>query len=119
MYFLQWLLQQLIELISTDKIKAAINTEVLQEILYRYTAIDKISLGFELFDTICRTFETIWPITKADLKLARKLQEQYALKTRDAIHAATMTHNQVQLLYSYDKAFDALPKIKRLVPGQT
>ncbi|MBI2345306.1 MAG: type II toxin-antitoxin system VapC family toxin [Deltaproteobacteria bacterium] len=106
----------LVQKILAQQVEAAINTEVLQEVLYRYTAIGKPGIGYQLFDTLIATFGEIWPVDKEDAIAARKLQERYAIKPRDAIHAATMRHNGVTTLYSYDTDFDKIPGFKRIVP---
>ena len=108
--------QMLINRILQNEVAAATNTEVLQEILYRYTAIDRVKVGFDLVDTILDTFPLIWPVTKEDVGLARRLQARFHIKTRDAIHAATMKNNTVTHLYSYDADFDRLPGINRVLP---
>lgn len=108
--------ENLIRKIVEGQISAATDVEVLQEILYRYGAIGKSKLGYDLFDQILLTLTMIWSVEKEDLVIARKIQEKHDLKTRDAIHIATMTRHHVQTLYSYDKDFDRFPSIKRLMP---
>lgn len=98
------------------EIEAVINTEVLQEVLYRYSAIGKPKIGYDLFDTIVGTFATIWPVAREDLVDARRLQEKCSIKTRDAIHAATMKRNGVNGLFSFDSDFDRIPAIRRMIP---
>lgn len=108
--------QKLIRMIQDDKVKAVINAEVLQEILYRYHSINKSQVGHELFDMLLRTFPIIWPISKEDLVEAKKIQEKYGIKTRDALHAGTMKRNGVKAIVSYDSDFDSLFFIKRSTP---
>ncbi len=47
---------------------------------------------------------------------AQELVEEYALKPRDAIHAATAMRNKITEILSYDADFDVLPSIKRKEP---
>src|SRR3989338_2471964 len=106
--------QEIVRKILKGELDCAINTEVLQEVLYRYTAIGKPKIGFQLFDTLIITFQRIWPVEKEDLLEARKIQERHQIKTRDALHAATMKRNDVASLYSYDTDFDRIPGIRRV-----
>lgn len=108
--------QALIRLIGEGTIKGAINTEVLQEVLYRYSSIGKSKIGYQLFEMLTETFHHVWPVFKEDLIEARTMQEKYSVKTRDAIHAATMFRNGVNRLYSFDTDFDRIPRLKRLIP---
>lgn len=108
--------QRLVESITNAERKAIINVEVLQEVLYRYTAIGKAKIGFDLFDTLIQTFAVIWPITREDLIEAKSLQRKYSLKTRDAIHVATMRRHGVTLIWSYDSDFDRVSGIERKIP---
>ena len=47
---------------------------------------------------------------------AQSLMEKYKIKPRDAIHAATALENGIETIVSYDRDFDKLEEIKRLVP---
>lgn len=105
-----------IQRVLSEELRGVLNTEVLQEILYRYSAIGKPRIGYDLFDTISTTFTTIWPITLEDVRLARHIQEKRRIKTRDAIHASTMQHHKVASVISYDTDFDRIPGIRRIVP---
>lgn len=109
--------EQLVRACTTGEIEPLINTEVLQEILYRYTAIGKPAIGFQLFDLMIDTMPTIWPVERADMVLARRLQERHRLPLRDALHLATMQRYRVRQIYSYDRDFDELPGIRRLEPA--
>src|SRR3990167_5245542 len=93
--------QKIVQMISEEKIQGVINAEVLQEVLYRYTAIGKPKIGFELFETLIKTFPVIWSVSKEDVIEAKKFQEKFKIRTRDAIHAATMRRNGVSAIYSY------------------
>lgn len=107
---------KVVQSVLSGELQAAINTEVLQEILYRYTAIGKSRIGYELFDTVVSTFSEIWSVTREDVLLARKIQEKRRIKTRDAIHAATMQNHHVTQVISFDQDFDRIPGITRIIP---
>lgn len=46
--------------------------------------------------------------------LAQNLMEQYKIKPRDAIHAATAVSNEIKHFVSDDPDFDAIKEIKRV-----
>lgn len=108
--------KEIVRKIVAGQVEGVINTEVLQEILYRYSAIGKPNIGFQLFDTLIDTFSIIWSIEREDAIEARQIQEKHGIKPRDAIHAATMKRNEIATLYSYDQDFDQIPEIKRITP---
>ncbi|MDO8519986.1 MAG: type II toxin-antitoxin system VapC family toxin [Deltaproteobacteria bacterium] len=103
--------------ILNGEIEGVINAEVLQEVLYRYSSIGKSKIGYNLFDTMVNTFSQIWVIEKEDAVEARKMMEKLGIKTRDAIHAATMKRNGVTSIYSFDSDFDDIAWIKRIIPS--
>ena len=98
-----------------------INTEVLQEILYRYVMIDKGDIGL----SICRDIETlgvdVLPVTRDDMNLTFEMFERYQAKglpPRDLLHAAVMINNGMTHIISADKHFDSIKEIKRVRPEQ-
>ena len=101
-------------------LQAAINTKVLQELLYRYSHIRLTREGIQLCRDILRYPLTVLPVTEADIKLALDLFEKHqaaGLEPRDAIHAATMRNNGLRWLISADKDFDKLDFVIRTDPA--
>jgi len=100
---------------------AVVNTEILQEILYRYVMIGKGDIGL----SICRDIEAlevdVLPVTKDDMNRTFELFERYKTKNlppRDLIHAAVMVNNGISHIISADKHFDAFKEIRRVRPEQ-
>ena len=98
-----------------------INTEVLQEILYRYIMIEKGDTGL----SICRDIEAlevdVLPVTRDDMNRAFELFERYKAKSlppRDLIHAAVMINNGMSHIISADKHFDSIKEVRRVRPEQ-
>ncbi|MFA4889751.1 MAG: type II toxin-antitoxin system VapC family toxin [Candidatus Omnitrophota bacterium] len=107
----------ILERIAKNQLKAVINSEVLQEILHRYYAINDRERGFSIFDDCIKIIPIILPITKQDIIKAREILQAYSsLEARDATHAAVMLNRGITALYSYDKHFDQIKGIKRLQP---
>ena len=47
---------------------------------------------------------------------AQSILEEFGLKPRDAIHAATAIRNGIGRILSYDEDFDTLPNLARVAP---
>lgn len=110
--------QSFVEKIFLKKIKAATNVEVLQEVLCRFDAIHRPQLGFDLFDHIVTSLDLILPVTLEDMKDAKTIQQTLRVKSRDAIHAATMKSEGINTIMSYDRDFDKINWIKRMTPSE-
>jgi len=101
-------------------LRAAINTEILQELLYRYSHIQLPHKGIQLCRDILRYPLTVFSVTEADVQLALDLFAKYqtrGFRPRDAIHAAMMQNNGINRLISADKDFDGLDFIARVDPA--
>jgi len=97
--------------IETGVLVAAINTEILQELLYRYSHIKLADKGIQLCRDVLKYPLTVLPIAENDIRLAIDLFQTHqvtGLKPRDAIHAATMQNNGITRLISADADFDRL-----------
>ena len=89
--------------------------EVYQEILHRYSAIqrwDAIDAAFETLDSIV---DRVVAFGMAEIRTARTLVESVqGLSARDALHVAVMRRIGISRVWSFDRAFDACPGIERL-----
>ncbi|MBI3021628.1 MAG: type II toxin-antitoxin system VapC family toxin [Candidatus Omnitrophica bacterium] len=102
---------------ALGELEAVSDTEVLQELLYRYWHVKIIEQGVALVEHVVQVVPIILPVAKADVLLARTLLTQHrALEPRDAIHAAVMFNHGITQLYSYDRHFDSIPGLRRLEP---
>ena len=96
------------------------NTEVLQEILYRYFSIRKPGLGELTYFAMINLCEKIIPVTVKDTDRALALLKEYpSITSRDAIHAATMLNNGVKDILSTDPHFDLIHGLRRIDPALT
>lgn len=105
--------------LETGILAAAINTEILQEVLYRYSHIKLADKGLQICRDILQYRLTILPVTETDLRLAVDLFDAHrasGLKVRDAIHAATMRNHGITRLISADHDFDCLGFVTRIDP---
>ena len=103
--------------VARRRVDAVSDVEILQEILYRYRAVRRPSIGFAVFDTFIATIPRIYPVLLADLRTSRAILAQHpGVEPRDAIHVAVMCRTGVRSIVSYDEHFDAIPGIDRITP---
>lgn len=105
--------------IAEGRLIAAIDTEIIQEILYRYGSIHQWPVAVTLARSLLDIVPTIFPVLPADARLAIDLFEEYGpkgVKARDALHAAVMRNNGVIQVISADLHFDLIAGITRLDP---
>ena len=107
--------RRLLAEVQRGQIEGFTSVEVLQEILYRYTALQKPDLAREVYDAFVQICPVVLGVTLAETDLARNLLiELDGISARDAIHAAVMINNDLALIASFDRGFDRVPGIRRL-----
>lgn len=109
--------RRFLEQVARGVIKGAISTEILQEVLYRYRSINRWDLGAEMYDLAREVVPVVLPITVEITDAARGLMEIHRqLKSRDAIHAATVMVNGLDSICSYDADFSRIAGVVRIQP---
>jgi predicted nucleic acid-binding protein len=104
--------------IRDGQIMAVINTEIIQEILYHFQSIKRLSIGIRSARNVVSISSQILPVEEIDVSLAIELLEAYPkIQTRDAFHAATMMNNGIKEIVSTDPHFDSIHGIKRIDPA--
>ena len=84
----------------------AIDTELLQEVLYVYGLRGERTRGLTAFDDLIAAFPDPFPIGRDEVVEARRLLEDYpALSPRDAIHAAVVITQALEGIITTDRAF--------------
>lgn len=111
--------QRLIERFASERRRLVTSSEVFQEILHRYIAIDrrdKIELAFH---TLAGIVDNVFSMRREDIFAAKDLTHAYPrLSSRDALHAAVMRRTHITQILSFDQGFDLLPDIARIpAPG--
>lgn len=103
--------------VAEGRIEAAVDAEVLQEILHRYRALNRWVDGRRVYDLARRIFTVVFPITFEILDRARLLLDEYeGLMARDALHAAVVEAHSLEAICSYDRDFDRVRTIRRTEP---
>jgi len=91
------------------------DAEVLQEILHRYSAIEKPSAIQPAFEVLLGVVDEVFPVDLADVQRAKEiLLGVRGLSARDSVHIATMQRHGVETVMSFDRGFDAYPAVQRL-----
>ncbi len=110
----------ILESTAKGEIEAFTDTEVLQEILYRYFYINQRKTGFEVFDLFAIIMDgSILPVRHSDIMLARLLaekEETFKLSPRDLIHLAVMLNNGMRHIVTADLEFKSIPGIEVIAP---
>lgn len=95
-------------------IEICTSTEVLQEILYRYSALQRRDLGARVYDLFVQLCATVLPVALADTDRARGLIADARTSVRDAVHAAVMLNHDIPAIATFDQGFDLIPGITRV-----
>ena len=107
----------LLERIARGEIEAALDAEVLQEILHRYRALRRWNDGRRVYDLARRSIVTVLPVTAEVTDQARKIMDDYpALMARDALHAAVCRVAGARAICSYDADLDIVAGLRRVEP---
>ena len=87
---------------------------MLQEILHRYVAIARRDAIQPAFDALLGVVDEVFAIEVADVFRAREFVLGVSnLSARDALHAAVMAREEIDLIMTFDAAFDRIPGVSR------
>jgi predicted nucleic acid-binding protein len=104
--------------IQRGELKGCTSTEVLQEILYRYSALGRREMAREVYDLFVEICPVVLGVTLADTDRARDLLMGVpGISARDAVHAALMLNHGLEWIASFDRGFDDVPGVRRVEPG--
>ena len=91
------------------------STEVLQEILYRYSALKRLDLASAVYDLFVQLCPVVLPVALADTDRAKALLTTVkGLTARDAVHAAVMLNNAISRIATFDEEFDRVAGVTRI-----
>lgn len=107
--------QRLLEGCVADGERLVTDTEVLQEILHRYVAIDRRAAIQPAFDALLGVVDDVFPVDLPVLERAKAMVLNVGrLSARDALHVAVMERHGVTRVMSFDADFDAVPGLVRV-----
>jgi predicted nucleic acid-binding protein len=106
-----------LERVALGSVDAAIDAEVLQEILHRYRALGRWVEGRLVYDTARVVFPEVLPVTAEVTDRARRLLDGISgLMARDAVHAAIVQVYGLDSIASFDRDFDQIKGLRRIEP---
>jgi uncharacterized protein len=107
--------QLLLERLISAGQRLVTDAEVLQEILHRYTAIDRREAIGPALQATLDIVDEVFAIEKADvLRAAEITQHRGKFSARDALHIATMQRMKVKSILTFDSDFDRWPGLTRI-----
>jgi uncharacterized protein len=107
--------QRLLEKLLSERARLVTDTEVLQEILHRYVAIDRREAIQPAFDALLRIVDEVLPIDLAAVERAKTIVFGVRhLSARGALHLAVMQQHSVEQILSFDAGFDGFPGATRV-----
>ncbi len=107
--------QRMLEQLVAQGRRLVTDAEVLQEILHRYTAIDRRDAIQPAFDALLGVVDEVLPIDEDACERAKRIVlGQLSISARDAIHAAVMELFEIDEILSFDQDFDRIPGISRV-----
>lgn len=107
---------RLLERLIDEGRRLVTDAEVFQEILHRYAALRRRDAIQPAFDVLDRLADEVFPVERADVHAAKDvLVARAGLSARDALHVAVMRRREVSEILTFDRGFDAVPGLTRLV----
>lgn len=91
------------------------DVEVLQEILHRYSAIDRLEAVQPAFDLLLAVVDETLPVDVEDAQSAKQvLLDGHRLSARDALHIAIMGRYKISSIMTFDRGFERYPGVTRI-----
>lgn len=108
--------RRLLERAIVENRRLVTDAEVLQEILHRYVAIDRRDAIQPCFEVVLEIVDEVLPVDLVTVQKAREIVIGHPnLTARDAVHLAVMREHDIDEILSFDRHFDGLPGVTRLV----
>jgi len=106
--------QRLLEKLIRDDQRLVTSAEVLEEILYRYVAIDRRDAIQPAFDALTGVVDEVLAVDRAAVERAKRMVLEYQrLSARDAVHLAVMEQHGIDRILSFNRGFDGFAGITR------
>jgi predicted nucleic acid-binding protein len=107
--------QRLLDGLIAGEQRLVTDVEVLQEILHRYSAIERPDAIQPAFDALLDVVDEVLAVGLEHVEDAKDIVlGRYGLSARDAIHVAVMRSHDIRRILSFDAGFDRFPGIERL-----
>jgi len=108
--------RRLLERAIAEKRRLVTDAGVLQEILHRYVAIDRRDAIQPCFEVLLEVVDEVLAVNLEIVERARDIVIGHPdLTARDAVHVAVMREHGIENILSFDRHFDGVPGITRMV----
>jgi predicted nucleic acid-binding protein len=105
----------ILEKAVAERQRLVTDTEVLQEILHRYVAIDRRDAIQPAFDALLGIVDQVLAVDRSIAERTKQIVLAYRqLSARDAVHLAVMELHGIERIMTFDSGFDTFPGITRL-----
>ncbi len=106
--------------VQKSDLKVAIDTEIIQELLYRYHSLGLRQEGVKLALYTLRLKPSVLPVTARDVEDSIHLYHKYInneVPPRDTLHLAVMLNNDIDKIITVDKHFGTvIREVERIDP---
>lgn len=107
--------QKLLYQLLSDRRRLVTDAEVLQEILHRYSRINRYDRIQPACDVLLNFVDEVLAVDRRTLERAKDIVLGYRqFSARDAVHLAIMRQHGIGQIMSFDSGFDGFPGIERL-----
>ena len=107
--------RRFLDRVQSGEVDGCTSTEVLQEIMYRYSALHRVELARQVYELFVQICPTVLPVTIADTDRALELLcDRPGTGARDAVHAGLMLNHGIREIASFDRGFDDIPGVERI-----
>jgi predicted nucleic acid-binding protein len=108
----------ILDQVAHGQINAVTDTDVIQEILHRYTSLGQRQRAIEVGLLFLKIVPVLLSPRREDIERAIEIHARYAsLQARDSVHAAVMLGHGITTVISADRHFDSLPDLVRVDPS--
>ena len=104
-----------LEKMAASSERLVTDAEVLQEVLHRYTGINRRDAIPAAIQLVLEIVDEVFPVERNDVLRASEIaQHPLGLSARDSLHIAIMERRGVRSILSFDHDFDRWPGLRRI-----
>jgi uncharacterized protein len=105
-----------LELVISRGERMVTSAEVMQEILHRYSRIQRPDAIQPALDALLGVVDEVFPIEAEDVQRAKDvMMGMRKVSARDALHVAVMKRRGITRVMSFDAGFDAVGWVERVM----
>jgi predicted nucleic acid-binding protein len=101
--------------VAAGEVEAAVDAEVLQEVIHRYRALRRWPEGQLVYESTRGLFPEVLAITGPVMDYAKRLVDaDERISARDAVHAAVVAVYRLEGICTFDRDFDRIRGCRRV-----